>query len=315
MKHILTLLISTILIFPAMAGFEVKENQGRLEIHDGDQLIFGWQAKPLQEPKGGEIFSASAFIHPLHTPSGFELTKIQPDDHLHHLGVWWPWKMVTVDGKDYVTWEMQNKEGQHVAVGAKVIKESADEVVIEANNQTLIRPTGGEGKPILDEQVELRFFRVAKDAYGLDIHIVQQPVEGIDVTVTKYRYSGFSWRGTGDWNKENSEMRTSGGNNRDNANSQQANWVTVDGATPGGRATMLMMSVAAKGGEAEQLRVWDSKMHGGAPFVNFNPVMKTSEELKPENKRVSDRRYRLIVADRVISPDEADKLWQEWKVE
>ena len=77
---------------------------------------------------------------------------------------------------------------------------------------------------------------------------------------------------------------------------------------------MLMLSGAAKnGGAPERLRVWNSKMHHGAPFVNFNPVVKKSFVLKPENKEVSKRSYRLIIADRVIGPAEADKLWKAWK--
>jgi len=305
--------IGLLLALPAWAEFEAVDRDGRIEIRDGEKLVFGWQVAPLDNPKGGEVFAASAFIHPLCTPSGFELTSIQPDDHLHHLGLWWPWKMLTVDGKKHITWEMQEKQGQHVAVAAKVVEKSADEVLIEATNRSLIGEAGVDRRPVLDEQVRLRFFRIGKDAYGLDIHITQQPVRGIDVTVTRYHYSGLSWRGASEWTKENSVMLTSAGLDRDHANGNPANWVTVEGTTPRGRATMLMMSAAAKDdGRAERLRVWDSKMHGGAPFVNFNPVMGDSIALKPEHKEVSDRHYRLVIADRSIAADEVDRLWGEW---
>lgn len=309
------LLYLMVTVLPALAGFEVTENHGRIEIRDNDKLVFGYQHQPLPKPKGGEIFAGSAFVHPLTTPSGFELTQIQPDDHLHHFGVWWPWKKIEVDGKSYITWEMQQHEGRHVAVSAKVSSQSADAIVIEAVNRSDIKPEGEDYQPVLNEQVTLRFSRMGKDAYLLDIDIVQQPLKEREVTIEKYRYSGFSWRGTAAWNNDNSTMRTSGGHHRDNANHQPANWVSVDGKTPAGMGTFLMMSAAPKtGGKAELLRVWGSNMEHGAPFANFNPVAKASIELKPSNSSVSRRSYRLVIADHAILPDEANKLWQEWQL-
>ena len=50
---------------------------------DGKELVF-YQASPLANPKGGDAFKGSNFIHPLKTPSGFVVTDLQPLDHLHH---------------------------------------------------------------------------------------------------------------------------------------------------------------------------------------------------------------------------------------
>lgn len=300
---------------PAAAEFKTSDKDGRIEIRDGGKLVFGWQHGPLKNPKGGEIFAGSAFVHPLCTPSGFELTQIQPGDHLHHFGVWWPWKLLTVEGKKYVTWEMQKKEGRTVGVGATILSQSADEVRIEARNRTEIKPAGADYETMVEEKSVLRFTRMGDNAYVLDIGIEHRPVKGQEVEITKYRYSGFSWRGTAAWNKDNSTMRTSGGHNRDSANHQEARWVIFDGKTKTGEATMLLMSGAAKdGGTPELLRVWDSKAHHGAPFVNFNPVVKKSLPMVDDQKEVASRHYRLIIADRTIAPDEAEKLWKGWKV-
>ena len=299
---------------PVQAGFKVADHDGRIEIRDGGKLVFGWQYELLKEPAGGAKFAGSAFLHPLCPPSGFDLTRIQPDDHLHHYGVWWPWKLLTVKGKKYVTWEMQQGQGHQIGVSAQVKSQATDEVVLEVRNKTEIKPAGMDYQPVVEEHATLCFARFGDDAYTLDITIENRPMKGVQVEVTQYRYSGFSWRGTADWNKDNSRMTTSGGQNRDNANGQEANWVLVDGKTPSGKASMLMMSAAAKeGGSAERLRVWNSKMTNGAPFVNFNPVMKKSMPLVPTQKEVASRRYRLVIADRVIQPAEAEKLWKAWK--
>ncbi len=297
----------------AIAGFEVAENQGRIEISDGRKCVLGWQLLPLKEPKGGPVFSGNAFIHPLCTPSGFELTQIQPDDHLHHFGVWWPWKMLTIEGKNFNTWEIQERQGRHVAVKVDLTGATADEVKLSLQNRFEISRDGKIYQPVIEETVALRLSRSGKDAYVLDLDIHQKPVDGVAVSVTKYRYSGLSWRGTAGWNADNSVMRSSGGHHRDNANHQPANWLSVDGATPQGRATMLMMSAAAKqAGKPELLRVWGGETLNGAPFANFNPVVKESIALDGKQPAVSQRRYRLILADRAIDAAEADRLWKAW---
>lgn len=65
----------------------------------------------MENPTGGYGFKGSNFIHSLKTPSGFCVTDLQPDDHLHHFGLWWPWKLIKVDGRETIIWEFQKGEG------------------------------------------------------------------------------------------------------------------------------------------------------------------------------------------------------------
>lgn len=314
MIHILRMTLTFGLLLPAQAGFEVKTGEARIEIVDDGKCVFGWQIKPPEEPLGGiEKFPISAYVHPLATPSGFGMTTVQPDDHLHHLGLWWPWKQVTVDGKKSITWELQNGEGRHVAKSAKVTEKSDDAVSITADNEIQIRR--GEGyEAVIAETVELRFSRLGEDAYTLDIELKHAPVGDLPVEITAYRYSGFSWRGPMSWTGENSAMVASGGQNRDSANGQEARWVFVSGPSEAGEATFLMLSGAEKDeNPAERLRVWNSKMHHGNPFINFNPVMKKSFVLTEENPEVSLRRYRIVVSDRVMTAEESEGLWKDWE--
>jgi hypothetical protein len=303
---------------PVSAGFEVKDDQGRIEIRDNGKLVFGWQSAPIKTPRGGPEFAGSAFIHPLCTPSGFKLTDIQPSDHLHHFGVWWPWKHVSVDGKKFNTWELQKKEGRNVAASATVTSKTGDEVILKLVNQSEIKPDGSKYHAVLNEQTTLRFARLDKDAYVLDLTIRQEPAKGKLVEISQYRYSGFSWRGTPDFKKANSKMHTSGGHNRDTANGQTARWAMVSGDipsdTPKSKATILIMSGAPKnGGTPERLRVWNSKVGTDAQFINFNPVVKSSQTMDAKHPGVSSRTYRLILADRAIDPAQAERLWQAWR--
>jgi hypothetical protein len=73
------------------------------------------------------------------------------------------------------------------------------------------------------------------------------------------------------------------------------------------------MSAAAElAGTPEKLRVWDSKAHHGAPFINFNPVMGKALPLDDANPAVSNRKYRVIAADRIIAAAGAEAEWRKW---
>ncbi|NNJ43691.1 MAG: hypothetical protein HKP15_10145, partial [Akkermansiaceae bacterium] len=51
MKSPKTLIILIGLIaLPVSAGFEVKEDQGRIEIIDNGKVVFGWQSTPIKNP-------------------------------------------------------------------------------------------------------------------------------------------------------------------------------------------------------------------------------------------------------------------------
>ena len=150
MKFLQRLTIAMGLLLPVQAGFEVKESDSRIEIVEDGKTVFGWQIKPPKEPLGGiEKFPISAYVHPLAPPSGFVLTDVQPHDHLHHLGVWWPWKQVTVDGKKHITWELQNGEGRHVAKSAEVNSKTDDAVAITAYNVAVSNQLGDQELRVL----------------------------------------------------------------------------------------------------------------------------------------------------------------------
>lgn len=303
-------LLGTMIIQGVASGAEVA----RIEFPDGKEPVFGWQRSLVAEPKGGEKFATSAFVHPLTTPGGFVCTDLQPGDHLHHLGIWWPWKFVEVEGKKFNTWEIQEGQGAHVARDVKVLSSGPDKAEWEFHNETVIKPKGSEPKVIIKETAHVTLTK-RDDATVLDITLRQKAAD-VPVTISAYRYSGFSWRGTPHWNKDNSTMITSSGKDRDNANGSPARWLAVSGATPKGTASVLILSAAEKlAGTPENVRVWDSKNHNGAPFVNFNPVMAKPLPLDEANKAVSHRSYRIIASDRAMDATTAEAEWKKWMAE
>ena len=102
-------------------------DNGAVTIEVGGKSLITYQAAPLENPKGNdknpaEQFKGSNFIHPLKTPSGFSVTSIQPADHLHHFGLWWPWKHIQIGERIINCWEMQAGEGIVQAKSFKPIK-------------------------------------------------------------------------------------------------------------------------------------------------------------------------------------------------
>jgi hypothetical protein len=293
------------------AGQPATSSEQRLEFRRSGNVIFGWQPEALVNPAGGEKFAASAFVHPLRTPGGFECTTIQPSDHIHHLGLWWPWKFIEVAGNKFNCWEIQEGQGAHVARRVKTISNEPARAEWELHNETVVKRPGGSNSVAIQETARIVLTSGA-EATVLDISL-QQKAADAPVTITAYRYSGFSWRGPASWNKDNSTMTTSGGKRRDNANGTPARWVVVSGPGAKGTASLLILSAAEKqAGTPEQLRVWDSKMHAGAPFVNFNPVMQKPLPLDDAHPAVSNRKYRVVAADRAIDVTAAEAEWRKW---
>lgn len=287
------------------------ENEGRFEARLGDKPFGIWQAKPLSNPKGGDKFAASAFLHQLKTPSGFEWTSIQAPDHLHHFGLWWPWKYIEVDGAKHNTWELQKGNGAHRAVSVETRTEGAGKLEWKFHNRCYIRKPGVEDQAVIVEN-SIVGISVRNDMEIVDVEIQQKAIDK-PVTIANYRYSGFSWRGPLSWNKDNSTMTTSEGKHRDDANGTPARWVVVTGPTPTGTASVLMMSAASiLADKTENLRVWDSKNLNGMPFINFNPVTDKALPLDDAHPAVSKRKYRVIAADHAIEAAAAEAEWKMW---
>ena len=318
--------ISTILTcasLTCLAGeWTATEADGKFEARFGGELQAAWQRDLTENPPGGDRFRNSAFLHPLTTPSGFVWTDAQPRDHAHHSGLWWPWKFVEVDGERYVTWEIQQGQGAHVAREVEVVHAGADYLHWKFHNETVIRKPGDDagppvtdGIPVIRETAHVRLARLSEDANVVDVLLEHEPIADSPVFIPTNHYSGFTWRGPLAWDADSSKLITSEGHDRSNANGEIARWMLITGPTPeGNEATVLIMSAAADIADApERLRVWNAGMHGGVPFINFNPVAKEKMTLNAETTAVAKRQYRVIAADRVITAEEAEQMWKDWR--
>lgn len=275
---------------------------------DGKALL-SYQSRPMSHPKGGDTFKGSNFIHPLKTPSGFVVTDLQPDDHLHHFGLWWPWKYIETEGRNVLCWELQRGDGIIEARESHVTPSgfTAESVYID-------RKAPGGPDILLNETLQVSTSEIVLHparGYFVDVGIVNEVAGDKSLMISKYRYSGFSLRGTPVWNRDNSTVLTSEGKAYSASNTTRARWVRIEGKTShDATAGVIMMSRPDNHDHPERLRTWDPGTHNGAIFVNFNTVQDTSWLFEPG--KTYTRHYRLFVYDGAVSAAQAEACWKTY---
>ncbi len=297
-----------LLLFILLIGSQARANETLSVKVDGKELI-SYQAKPMSEPNGGDKFKGSNFFHPIKTPSGFAVTDLQPKDHLHHFGLWWPWKYVATEGRKVLCWELQKGDGIIEAKESKLTKDG-----FTAKSVYIDRKAPDGPKILINETLNATVSKIIDkpaNGYFLDLEIIHEVVGDKPLEVTKHRYSGFCLRGTHAWNNDNSTVLTSEGKDYTKSNFTKAKWVRVEGATENDNTGgVVMMSRPDNHAHPEKLRTWDPKTHNGAIFVNFNPVKDKSLTIQPKKKHI--RHYRLFIYDGKISSEQAEKLWKDY---
>ncbi len=295
--------------------FDISEVGEKLVVTCNSVDLLTYQKQPMTNPKGGEKFKGSNFIHPLKTPSGFTLTGLQPQDHLHHFGLWWPWKFLEIDGEKTLFWELQKGEGIIEAQGIANRKNGKGQASFTAVSHYIDRTAPNGPEVVLNEKVAVTVTGIVESpvpGYYLDLAITHSCATEAAVEVVKYRYSGFSIRGTASWNKDNSTLLTSHGKEQMGSNFTRADWVRVQGdATEGNKAGFVMMSHRQNQGTPNLLRTWENQ-HNGATFINFNPVMEKPWNFEPGKEYT--QKYRLFIYDGAVTGEQAQKLWLDYSV-
>ena len=70
------------------AGISATKKDGALNLTFGEKPILSYQIETVNPPKGvSPLFKRSAFLHPVYSPGGEVLTRIQAPDHYHHYGI------------------------------------------------------------------------------------------------------------------------------------------------------------------------------------------------------------------------------------
>jgi hypothetical protein len=88
---------------------------GYLTIAAAGKNLLRYNYKTVYPPAGVDtVYKRSGFIHPLWSPRGQDLTRINAPDHYHHWGLWNPWTQVLFEGDTIDFWNLVKKEGRFV---------------------------------------------------------------------------------------------------------------------------------------------------------------------------------------------------------
>ena len=195
------------------AQVEVDDDGASLRVRIGDKPVLAYRYALQGVPEGvDEIYDRSGFIHPLWSPEGAVLSRIQPPDHYHHYGLWNPWTRTEFEGKEVDFWNLA--KGQGTVRARQVIERTTGPLFggFKALLDHVITDSSGETVAI-NEQWEIKVWKVDPDRklWLIDFVSTMNPATDKPLTIKAYRYQGFSLRATEQWNDETATLLTSEG--------------------------------------------------------------------------------------------------------
>jgi hypothetical protein len=296
---------------------DVADTGESLRITIAGSPVLEYRYAPTPVPPGvNEIFSLSGYIHPLWSPRGEVLTRIQPPDHYHHYGIWNPWTSTRFQGRSVDFWNLGSRQGRVRSAG--VLERTSGEVYggFRAVHEHVATPAGAPETVAMREQWEVKAWSVGgeRGPWLVDFASTLNLATDEPLTIVGYRYQGFSLRATERWGDANSKLLTSEGLDKSNANSTRARWIDVNGVSdaPQGASGILFLTNPSNYNFPEHLRIWPVGQNGGVEnvFVNFNPAQDRDWELEPG--RTYALRYRMLVYDGTLSAGQAERVWNDY---
>lgn len=286
---------------------------GSLTISTGDKNLLRYWFKTVYPPTGVDSsFKRSAFIHPLWTPNGQELTRIQAPDHYHHYGIWNPWTHVLFEGDTVDFWNIRGKQGT-VRFG-KLVAVNNGPVYSEfkaLHEHVAFKNRKGGEKVALNELQTVRVYKPENDQqfYNVDITIELNCASESPFRILEYRYAGLGWRATEKWNKDNSEVLTSEGKNRKESDGSTGRWFIVQGTLDNDYGGAVMMSYPANYNHPEPMRIWpENSNRVGEMFAMFAPTKNKDWMLLPG--KTYTLKYRFVVFNGHFTKEKAEAAWQ-----
>lgn len=292
----------------------MEETSNGIDFKASGQLLLTYQTAKAEVPAGVKAeFSKSGFIHPLLSPSGQVLTRIQPPDHYHHYGIWGPWTKTTIEGREVDFWNLGDGKGRvdfEKVISKKTTAEYC-ELVVRQNHIDLLAAKGPQ--LALEEDLTIRVWNQEGDRYLVDYtSTISTPLKS-SVMLEAYRYGGgIGFRATEKWDHTNSTILTSEGNDRKSADGTFAKWLIVEGesSAPSGQSGILFLSHPDNRSHPEPMRVWPEDSNEGKEnvFIEFCPIRHESWEILPGKKYTLH--YRMVVFDGNLTATEAEEYWK-----
>lgn len=290
---------------------EATFNNGALTIHRGTRNLLQYYYKTVYPPQGVDTaYKRSGFIHPLWSPNGQVLTRIQPPDHYHHYGIWNPWTQVEFEGEKVDFWNINSRQGTVRFANFAFIENGPVFSEFGAVHEHVVFKKEGGEKVALNELHNVRVFspQEKQPFFIVDFNFTLNCATDSPFKILEYRYAGIGWRTTEKWDNKNSMVLTSEGKSRKDADGSKARWCIVQGKIDDDYAGVVMMSFPTNYNFPEPLRIWpENQYNRGDMFANFCPTKDMDWLLIPRKNYVL--KYRFLVFNGQIDKDKAESAW------
>ena len=304
---------------PEEKGYQaVLDNEAITLIANGKNVLRYQIAHHAPPDTVDPIFGRSAFIHPLWSPNGDVLSRINPPDHWHHYGIWNPWTRTRIGNRATDFWNLGEGQGTVRNAGVDTVWSGDNSTGFRVVHDHIGFTDSGSEEKLIHETWTVTVRAVdpinGKDVFLWDMEISLSPATPDSVILEAYRYGGgIGFRATEDWTVENSWVITSEGETRATADGTHARWAIVGGVSESQQpSSLLFMSHPDNRAHPEPMRVWppDANEGRGDMYFEFCPIRHVEWVLQAGSEYHLS--YRIVVTEGRLDPESAEILWQVW---
>jgi len=288
-------------------------------LKNGNSEILHYQTAVLYPPeKVDTVYKRSGFIHPLISPSGNVLTRVNPPDHYHHVGIWNPWTKVKIGSHITDFWNLSEKQGTVRFAGINSIVNGQVYGGFSVRQEHIDLQGRRPEEIAINEVWDVKAWNVASvtglKTWLIDLTAFLCVAGDSSIVFEAYRYGGgIGIRASEEWTKDNSTIITSEGKTRKDADGSRARWTDINGAFKNnGHSGIVFFSHPSNREHPEPMRVWpeDSNNGRGDVYFEFCPIRYNDWVLDPG--KVYRLKYRMLVYDGKIDKSTADRLWNDF---
>jgi len=294
----------------------LKKDSKNLSLLANEKPILSYRFATMFPPDGvNPLYLRSGFIHPLTSPGGEVLTRIQPPDHYHHYGIWGPWTKTNIDGREVDFWNLVKGQGTVQFAGFLSKTEGSIFTGFEVLQQHIDFGAKGADQIAMNEILDVRVWNVGEKVWVVDYTTtLNSPLEN-GIMLNFYRYGGgIGFRATEKWQKDNCTVLTSNNKTRIDADGSYARWCLVEGESSVAekRSGILFLSHPANRMHPEPMRVWPLDANNGRGDMYFEFVPIRHDDWKLEPKQNYTLKYRMIIFDGKMDAKTAEMYWNSF---
>ena len=294
----------------------LKKDHKDLSLLVNEKPILSYRFATTFPPDGVDpVYKRSGFIHPLWSPGGEVLSRIQPPDHYHHYGIWGPWTVTHIEERQVDFWNLAAGQGTVQFAGFLSETEGAIFSGFQALQHHVDFGVKGEDQIAMNEILDVRAWNTGEKVWVVDYTTsLNSPLKN-GIMLDAYRYGGgIGWRATEKWHKDNCTVLTSDNKTRIDADGSFARWCLVEGESDveKGRSGILFLSHPSNRMHPEPMRIWPLDANGGRGDMYFEFVPIRHENWKLESKQNYTLKYRMIIFDGEMDAQTAEMYWNNF---